>query len=310
MSFSNNVKKELSELKLNSKIEALLELSSILKTNASISIRNAFINLNFFTESEYVAKRVYLLIDYLYDYESSISKVENNNIMKDGLFGIIVEDENIVNKIIADSGFDLYGNYNTELRTLYSRINSSKEGVSAYLRGVYLGSGSMVDPQKNYHLELIFSNIEDVDLLTVVLEKEEIEALYNKRKQKYIVYFKNSETISTFLYIIGAQNAMLELENIKVEKDIKNNINRRMNFESANENKRIQTAVEHIHYINILEEHNAVPENLKEIAELRKNNIDLSLKELGQLMKKPIGKSSVAYQLKKIKDLALEIKKT
>lgn len=309
MTFSNDVKKELSELKLNSKLEALLELSSILKTNASISIRNAFINLNFFTESEYVLKRVYSLIDYLYDYESSITRVENNNIMKDGLYGIIVEDENIINKIMSESGIDLYGNYTTDIKKIYSRINSSEKGVSAYLRGVYLGSGSMVDPNKNYHLEIIFSNITDVDLLTVVLENENIEALYNKRKEKYVVYFKNSETIIDFLFKIGAKNSMLALENIKVEKEIKNNINRRMNFESANENKRIQTVVEHIHYINILEENNQMPENLKEIAYLRKKYKDLSLQELGKMMKKPIGKSSVAYKLNKIKELAKNIKK-
>lgn len=308
MSFSNEVKYELSELKITNKLEALLELSSILKVNASISIRNAFININFTTESEYVVKRIYKLIDFLYGYECIISRVENNNIMKNGLFTLIVEDESVVNKIMDESGFDFYGNYVVSINKMFSRIISSKDkGVSAYLRGIFLGAGSIVDPNKNYHLELILTSEEDVKLLEKVLEHSNIETLYNIRKDKNIIYIKNSEMISDFLNIIMATRALLELENIKIEKDLRNNINRRMNFDMANINKTVETSMKQINYIDTIEENMEMPIDLKETASLRKLFPEYSLQQLAKLHEPEISKSAVSYKMKKIEQLATEL---
>lgn len=310
MTFSNDINREVSKLKLSSKLETLLELSSILKTNASISIRNAFININFTTESEWVANRILKLLNYLYNYEAQLSVLENNNIMKNGLFNITIDNFEIVNRIMADSGFDILGNYNTDINILYNRIISIKEkGVSSYLRGIFLGSGSMVDPNKNYHIEFVLTHDEDVKLLNMVLDYVEIESLYKERKDKKIVYIKNSEMIANFLSIIKANVAMLELENVKVEKDLRNNINRRMNFDLANLNKTIETSLEQITDIEFLESRNLLPDNLVEIAQIRKENPELSLKEIGQMMKPKISKSSVAYKMKKIKELAKKFDK-
>ena len=309
MSFSNEVKKELSSLKINNKLEALLELSSILKVNASISIRKAFININFTTESEYVVKRIYSLIDYLYNYECTISKLENNNLMRQGLYSLSIEDESVVNKITSDSGFDLYGNYTTDINVLLSRILSSKEkGIGAFLRGIFIGAGSIVDPNKNYHLEVILTSDEDVDLLHKVLDKIEIESLYNKRKDKNIVYIKNSEMIANFLNIIEANKAMLELENIKIEKDLRNNINRRMNFDMANINKVVETSLKQIADIELIEEKGEMPESLKEMANIRKEFPDYSLKQLAEEFSPPISKSRVSYILKIISEIAEKLK--
>lgn len=310
MSFSNDVKNELSNLKISNKLDALLELSSILKVNASISIRNAFININFTTESEHVVKRIYKLIDYLYDYECIITKTENNNLMKNGFFTLVVEDEDVINKIMDESGFDFYGNYTTETNKLYSRILSAKDkGISAYLRGIFLGAGSIVDPNKNYHMELILTSDEDVNLLNMVLNHVEIEYLYNRRKEKNIIYIKNSEMISNFLNIIMANRALLELENIKIEKDLRNNINRRMNFDMANINKTIETSMKQINYIEIIEENSQMPEDLLELSELRKQNPDYSLKQLAELFNPPTSKSNISYKMKKIEKLAKQIQR-
>lgn len=310
MSFSNQINKELSELKLTSKLEVLIELSSILKTNASISIRNAFINIFFSTESEYVVNRISNLLEYLYDYKPNISFIKNNNILKDGIYNLIIEDEKIVNRIMADSGFDFLGNYTIEISKLYERIISIKlKGVSAYLRGIYLGSGSMVNPQKSYHLEFTFNSIEDVTLLKKVLNYCEMDLLYKERKDKYIAYIKNSETISDYLNLIKANKSLLELENVKVEKDLRNNINRRMNFDMANMNKTIETALEQIKHIEKLEKYNALPENLQELAILRKNNPTLSLKDLGEMANPRLSKSNIAYKMKKIKELSEKVDK-
>ena len=308
MSFSNQIKKELSTVKINNKLEALIELSSILKSNASISIRNAFININFSTESEYVVKRIYKLIDYIYGYEAVISRFENNSIMKKGLFNISVENEEIVNKILSDAGFDFYGNYTTKIDIIFSRIKSLEEkGVSSYLRGLFIGSGSMVNPSKNYHLELILTTEDDVKLARKVLEHVNIHALYKERKEKYILYIKDSEMISNFLNIIKANKALLSLENIKVEKEIRNDINRRINFDMANINKTVNTAQQQLKYIEILETKNQIPENLKELVKLRKKYPAYSLKQLAEKFDPPISKSTVSYKMNSIKKLVNKI---
>lgn len=309
MSFSNEIKKELSKKKIGSKLEALLELSSILKVNASISIRNAFININFFTESEYVVKRIYKLIDYLYDYECTISRLENNNIMKDGLYSLSVEDEHIVEKMMAESGFDIFGGYKTSTNVVYLRAISLKErGASAFLRGIFMGAGTVVDPQKSYNLELILTNKEEDEITRNILNYLNIESLYKERKEKKIIYFKNSEAIGEFLHVIGATNSMLSLENIKVKKDISNNINRRLNFEMANISRTVKSSLEQIEAINILEKNNKLPKEYIELAKYRKEYPEYSLKQIGEKFSPPISKSNLAYKINKIKKLAKEIK--
>lgn len=311
MTFSNNVKKELSELKINSKLEALIELSSILKMNASISIRNAFININFVSESEYVIRRIYKLVEYLYSYESSIGRYANNNIMKDGLYNLIIEDDDISKRILNDSGIDIFGIYTTKISKLFSRIKSLKErGYSSFLRGVFLGAGSIVDPQKSYHLEMVITSKEDLELINRVLNQVNIEVLFNIRKEKGIIYIKNSDIISNFLLVIQATNSMLKFENIRVEKDVRNNINRRMNFDIANINKTIETSMKQILDINLVEEKGLMPEDLKELAKLRKENPDYSLQKIANMLNPPISKSSVAYKMNKIKNIAKKIKNT
>ncbi len=310
MSFSNRVREELSKLEIESKLLALLELSSILKVNASISIRNAFINISFISESEYVAKRIYKLIYYLYSYEPVISQHINNSINKEGIFNITVESNEIASKLIADSGIDMFGNYNTTEEKIFSRLKSAgNKGYSAYLRGLFLGVGSIVDPNKSYHLELILNNEEDLRFSEKVLNEVNIETLSNIRKDKYIIYLKNSDLISNFLLTIKATNSMLELENIKVEKDVRNNINRRMNFDMANINKVVETSLKQIQDIEIIEKYSKMPEDLVELSELRKNNSEISLKTLGEMMNPPVSKSTVAYKMKKIRDIANKIKK-
>lgn len=309
MSFSNKIKKELSKKRIVSKLEALLELSSILKVNASISIRNAFININFFTESEYVVKRIYKLIDYLYEYECVISRLENNNIMKDGLYSLTVEDEYIVEKMMSESGFDIFGGYRASTNKVYSRIISLKEnGASAFLRGIFMGAGTVVDPQKSYNLELVLNNKEDYEIIKSVLNYLKIDFLYKERREKKIIYFKNSEIIAEFLHIIGATNSMLSLENVKVKKDISNNINRKMNFEMANMSRTIESSMEQIKAIEILEVNNKLPEEYIELAQYRKEYPEFSLKQIGEKFNPPISKSTLAYKMNKIKKLANEIK--
>lgn len=309
MTFSNKVKDEISSLKIDNKLEALLELSSILKVNASISIRNAFINISFSTESLEVAKRIYKLIYFLYDYECVITRTENNALQKNGIYILIVESEEVSKKIMEDCAYDIYGNYTVDSNIIYSRIISNEnKGISSFLRGVFLGAGSIVDPKKSYHLEMIITGEEDVKLIQDLLYKVDISSLYNKRKDKHVIYIKSSEMISDFLNIIGANRALLELENVKIEKDLRNNVNRRMNFDIANINKTIQTSLSQIEDIEYIESLGEMPDNLKEVSRLRKENPEFTLKQIADLFNPPISKSNVSYRFKKIKELAKKLR--
>lgn len=307
MSFSNDIRTEISKRKIYSDIEALIELSAILKTNASISLRNAFFNINFTTENIDVSKRIYKLIEKIFSYEPTVSFLMNDNIQKEGIYTISIEDENIVNSLLTSAGIDYYGNYTTSFNVLHQRLEDEKNNKKkAYIRGAFLGSGSMVDPQKSYHLEMLFSKEEDYIFTKEILDSLNLTPLINERKEKYVLYYKDSEKISDFLNLIGATNSMLELENIKAMKDVRNNVNRQVNCDTANINKTLNASNNQIQQINYIIEKKGInffDQNLKSVVEARLNNPDLSLKDLGKKLDPQLSKSGVSHRLKKIEEI-------
>lgn len=307
MSFSNDIRTEISKRKIYSDIEALIELSAILKANASISLRNAFFNINFTTENIDVSKRIYKLIEKIFSYEPTVSFLMNDNIQKEGIYTISIESENIVNSLLTSSGIDYYGNYTTSFNVLHQRLEDEKNNrKKAYIRGAFLGSGSMVDPQKSYHLEMLFSKEEDYIFTKEILDSLNLTPLINERKEKYVLYYKDSEKISDFLNIIGATSSMLELENIKAMKDVRNNVNRQVNCDTANINKTLNASNNQIQQINYIIEKKGInffDQNLKTVVEARLNNPDLSLKDLGKKLDPQLSKSGVSHRLKKIEEI-------
>lgn len=307
MSFSNDIRTEISKRKIYSDIEALIELSAILKTNASISLRNAFFNINFTTENIDVSKRIYKLIEKIFSYEPTVSFLMNDNIQKEGIYTISIEDENIVNSLLTSAGIDYYGNYTTSFNVLHQRLEDEKNNKKkAYIRGAFLGSGSMVDPQKSYHLEMLFSKEEDYVFTKEILDSLNLTPLINERKEKYVLYYKDSEKISDFLNLIGATSSMLELENIKAMKDVRNNVNRQVNCDTANINKTLNASNNQIQQINYIIEKKGInffDQNLKSVVEARLNNPDLSLKDLGKKLDPQLSKSGVSHRLKKIEEI-------
>ena len=311
MSFSNDIKTEISKHKISSKIEGLIELSAILKTNASISIRNAFFNINFSTENQEVSKRIYKLINKVYDYEPVVSFMKNDNIQKDGLYTITIDDEKVVEALLSNTGIDFYGNFTVNPDILFQRLADAKGAkYSSYLKGAFLGAGSMVDPAKSYHLEMIFTKLEDYEFTKKILDTLQVNPFLNIRKDKFVLYYKDSGKISDFLSIIGATNCMLELENVKAMKDLRNQVNRQVNCDTANINKTLATAYaqkEQIEYIDRNMGLRNLPDQLKAIAYIRLENPELSLKDIGQLMEPSISKSGVSHRMKKIKDIYEEL---
>lgn len=174
------------------------------------------------------------------------------------------------------------------------KIDLSKEEViKGVARGAFLGSGSITEPDSRYHLEIRLKEEKGRDEIIDIIRKFDINLKKLDRKYSYSIYIKDGEEISKFLALIGANSSVLKYEDIRVLKETKNNVNRKVNCETANLNKTISAAVYQIQAIQKLKKQkrfNKLPQNLREIAELRAKNPDASLVELGKMLSEPIRK--------------------
>ena len=192
-----------------------------------------------------------------------------------------------------------------------SSLKQDEQLARLYIREAFIKSGFINSPEKDYHLEILFKTKKKAEQAKTLLEQCSIENVgITKKGNGTIIYIKDGESISAFLALIGANNAVLRFEEARVIKDTRNNINRVVNCETANLNKTIDAAVEQIKSIKLLKQKHkfhTLPENLKEIAELRIKNPDASYEELGKMLVKPIGKSGVSHRLNKINQIAEEM---
>lgn len=174
---------------------------------------------------------------------------------------------------------------------------------TAFLRGAYLGGGSMSDPEKNYHLEFVTRTAPLADRLYELLEALSLPAKITVRKNSFVVYIKDSEAIAQLLGLIGAGGSMMAFYNIKIERELRNTVNRQVNCDSANLDKITAAAGRQIAAIQKIQQTTGfdnLPPVLGEIAVLRLENPEMSLKELGALLDPPIGKSGVNHRLERI----------
>lgn len=182
----------------------------------------------------------------------------------------------------------------------------------AYIRGAFLGGGSISNPEKTYHLEFVTHNDVYAGDLSSLINEYGLNSKIIQRKNSFIVYIKEGEQIVNLLSIMGAYSALLKLENIRIMKDMRNNVNRLVNCETANLSKTVNASVRQTESIKLIQRRiglNRLPENLREIAELRLNYPDESLKELGEMLKPKVGKSGVNHRLRRIEKIAEELRK-
>ena len=278
MSFSKDVKEELSKItNLSNKQEVKMEFLGYLASN-NISTTKKYIR--FSTENEYNIDRFAKLIRNI--------GIENFKI-------------NVNGKIFYIDINSKYFESLEEFDYLTGNINDARP----FIRGLFMGSGSINNPEKKYHLECGIKNEENTTKIVELLKKFDI---YLKNNEKNI-YTKEGEEISKFLASIGANKAMLAFEEIRVQRHMNNKVNRLVNCESANLNKVLNASVEQINAIKKLKENGKfekLDNSLKEIAELRLEYPDISLLELGQKLSEPLGKSGVNYRLKRLIKIAEE----
>ena len=195
---------------------------------------------------------------------------------------------------------------------LSSSLSQDEQLARLYVREAFIKSGFITDPTKEYHLEILFKNEKQANKVKQILNNFSIHSKVTKKSNNIMLYIKDGEDISEFLALIGANNSVIKFEEIRVVKDTRNNINRLVNCETANLNKTVNAAVEQARDIELLKKNGTFEElgdNLKEIAELRLKNLDISYEELGKMLTKPISKSGVSHRLKKISKIAEDINK-
>ena len=181
----------------------------------------------------------------------------------------------------------------------------------AFIRGAFLASGSLSDPEKFYHFEIVCATEEKAKQLQGIIATFDLEAKIVKRKRYYIVYIKEGSQIVDILNVMEAPVALMELENIRILKDMRNSVNRQVNCETANINKTVSAAVkqrEDIEYIRDTIGLENLPENLEEIARERVERPEATLKELGEALDPPVGKSGVNHRLRKLCDIAEQLR--
>lgn len=194
-----------------------------------------------------------------------------------------------------------------DLKSIEYAEQLNMEQMRWLIKGIYLGAGSINNPEKKYHLEIGIAQKEHAEKVMEKLQAFSIKSNIIEKNNQYSVYIKDGEEISKFLALLGANKAVLRFEEIRVQREMNNKINRIVNCETANLNKTINASIEQIEAIRRLKKSGnfeKLEEPLKEIAELRLENPNTSLIELGKMLKKPVGKSGVNYRLKKIMEIA------
>lgn len=296
MSFSSEVKEELSKMSnlANKEVVKFELLGYMLTTNIALEGKNIY----FSTESEYNINRFSKLLNNL--------NITNYSI---GIQGKIYTISYKINSI--KSIFDIIDD---EWKIDFLNFEIPKEEIlqKALVRGAFLGGGSINNPENKYHAEIIFRGKNEALIIYEILKQYEIKFKLLEKDTKVCLYSKEGEGGANLLAFMGANSAILRFEEIRVMRDMRNNVNRIVNCETANLNKTINAALKQIENIKLLKELNKfdnLSENLKEVANLRLENPEASLVELGQMLKVPVGKSGVNHRLKYISELADELRK-
>lgn len=283
MSFSSEIKEELTKVN-NLKNLKILE-SEFLGYILTGNITNSNNTLEFVTENEFNIERFYkILFNLEIDYETNV---------RGKVFVATIEKNERVEKFMQ------------------IKVDKDEEVQRAIVKGSFLGAGSITDPNKQYHLEIIFQEKNNAEYILNICKAFGIVLKLLENKNKYYLYIKDAEEISKFLALIGANKGVLDFEDVRVTKEIKNNVNRLVNCETANLNKIINASVDQVNDIKLiqnLKKFDELPDYLKEIAIVRLENPDASLKSLGEMLENPIGKSGVNHRLNKIHEIAEELR--
>lgn len=312
MTFSSKIKDELSRSEITDKTAARAETAALVRTMGYISFKGfSRMEVEFSTENAAVARRIFKLLKIAFEISTQVSVEKTNRLKKHNNYIIRIEDK-LAKQFLLDTRVAQKEDFN---------IMSFDYGVPdelltndmcrrSYIKGSFMGCGSISDPEKSYHAEFVSSREEQSRGICNLLESYGITGKTIYRKNNYVTYIKESEQISDLLALMGANNAVLDFENVRAVKETRNQINRVINCETANLDKIVDTSMRQINSIKVLKKHKAIdklPDHLRELAYLRLKHSNASLKELGEMLNPPLGKSGVNHRLRKIEEIAEDL---
>ena len=303
MSFTVTIKEEISK-QTSTKSETIAELSAYIRNNGTITKDRITLT----TENHFIVERVMNQIKELFSIVPEEEVIENLNFSKKELYQITIHEKlDLIKKELGIT--DEKGTYYDVVPTY---IVGAEEETKAYLKGTFLASGSINDPQKSrYHMEILIMLPEEAVYVQKLLNEFDLNAKILSREKGYMIYIKEAEKISDFMKLLGATNAVLYYENVRIYRDQKNMTNRLNNCEQANMDKVFETAAEQLKQIEIIEENDGVmllDDRTKQALEFRKKYPEVSLKELAEIISfetgKTLTKSGLNHRMRKLKELA------
>lgn len=311
MSFSLEIKEELETRIDAAKHCQIAEFAAIMAFCGKVRRRTGgLMGLELTTENEVVRRKVVELAIKAFSASEELFEVEyegkNNRIIN-----IFINDEKLIAKILmaikwCDDNFTV-----VEPVFVNHRIIQKECCKRAFIRGAFLAAGSISDPNKSYHYEIVCEYEEDAVQMQELLKFFNLDAKIIQRKRNYITYIKEGNNITDVLNIMGAFVSQMKLYNVMILKGMRNDVNRKVNCETANLNKTIEAAVKQIRDIEYVRDTvglESLSDGLREVAEIRLKNPDMKLKDIGELLNPPVGKSGVNHRLRKISELAQKLR--
>ena len=312
MSFSGKVKEELAGQFSPARHCQVAEMAALLCGCGHVEkMSDGNIKLWIQTENEAVARKSFTLLRKTFNIETAIVIREGSHLKRGKVYLVEVADPQRAEEILQ--GTKLSVNNKTGLlemdNSLVVQMNCCKR---AFIRGTFLSSGSISDPEKGYHFEIVCPDRGKAEQLQGIIRSFHVEAKIVVRKKSYVVYVKEGAQIVDMLAVMEANVALMNLENIRIVREMRNDVNRKVNCETANINKTVSAAIRQIEDIRYIEEttgFSSLPEPLEQMARLRLQYPEASLLELGKMLTPVVGKSGVNHRLRKLKEIAEDLRR-
>lgn len=304
-SYATEVKNELARVQGESVCCRIAELAALLRMGGTLLIGgNKNLGLTFTTENAAVARKAFSLIKTGFSLAVEVVVKRGRRLKKMNTYQIKVAPAPGVRELLTAVGFWKEDGIHMVRDSSSFRRSCCRR---AYLRGAFLGGGSVNRPEGDYHMELVTDNYQFAQSLTKIMKYFELPVRLTERKQSYLAYLKDGDAIISFLRLIGAHNALLSFENVRVVKDVRNQVNRLVNCETANLQKTVEAAVRQVACIRYLDEAvglEKLPAHLKEAARLRLENPEAPLSELVELSGGQLSRSGLNHRLRRLEILA------
>lgn len=310
MSFASQTKKELTLVQEAACCQRA-EIEAMMTANGRLRAIDERLVLDIETENVAIARRIYTMLRDLYEVHPTVIVRKKMRLKKNNVYAIRLS---APKKLLEQLGFDFPAGGMTEGALLPLADKKRKPCCKrAYLRGAFLAAGSVNDPGSNsYHLEIGATTSAFGDYVSALMNSYDLHAKAIQRKRNFVVYLKEGEKIVEFLSIIGAHQALLKFEDVRILKGMRNQVNRLVNCETANLNKTILAAVRQLEVIQLIQDRvglSSLPDHLREVAELRLRYPDINLQELTNRLTHKVSKSGLNHRFRKLEQIADELRR-